>query len=207
MYFKNSILPHLKRRTVILSLSVFSAILIAAVFLFISLGNWLIVTDSPPQDLDVICTFAGDRQRVTYSKELMAVYPSAHWLLSDYKNGYGRILLHNKYDMSRVTVVDTCSNTVSEVISIGHWIDANTNSADPCHIGLVSSPYHMRRIKIMAGRLLQQPHIHVYLLPVPLSYYKWDKKTFRYWWHNRYTTDITLLEMIKIGYFLFTGYF
>ena len=196
-------------------IAVFFAVLAITLIIFRQLGDWLIAADPPPPRLDVVCTFAGDRQRVVYSKELMFRHPEAHWFLSDYKNGHGRLLQKNSFDMHRVTIVDTCNNTVSEVNALCEWLDryrppppsgASGGDAVRLHVGLVSSPYHMRRIKIIASNRLSRPDIRWYLLPVPLEQYRWNRDTFRYWWRSGVITSITVLELMKIGYFLLTGY-
>ena len=177
---------------------------------FRSIGVWLLAADPPPGHLDLICTFAVDKQRVAYSKLLAKRHPGARWFLSDYRNGYGRILQQSGYNMKRVTVVDTCTSTLSEIKAIGRFIDSafSENDSQPVHIGLVSSPYHMRRISIMAGRYLKKrTRIRCYLLPAALSSYHWTEASFRFWWRKPQTTGITLQEIGKIGYFFLTGFF
>jgi uncharacterized SAM-binding protein YcdF (DUF218 family) len=181
---------------------------------FRQLGIWLIAADPPPRRLDVICTFAGESRRVDYSKKLMLQHNGAHWLLSDYKDGHGRLLQKNNFDMRRVTIFDTCKNTRSEINAMHEWIvryrhSGLTPGCDTAtlDIGLVSSPYHMRRIKIMASRHIGNDHLRLHLLPVPLDEYQWSRDTFRYWWRSNYITSLSLLELVKIGYYLVTGYF
>jgi hypothetical protein len=189
---------------------------IIVAFLFIvNLGAWLIVADPLPSQLDVICTFAGENLRVVYSKNLMSRYPAAHWILSDYKNGHGRLLQKSHFDMERVTIIDTCDNTLSEIDAFSHWISHNAPrhpilGADSgkrrLQVGLVSSPYHMRRIKLMAERRLNQTKTQFHLLPVPLEKYGWNKVTIRYWWQSNVVSSTFMSELVKIGYFLLTGY-
>jgi len=189
---------------------------LAAFILVRQLGNWLVAADALPAGLEVVCTFAGESRRVEYSKTLMLRYPGAHWLLSDYKNGHGRLLQKSNFDMQRVTIIDTCKNTIAEIDALQHWLDRTypaTHAAESgketvlIRVGLVSSPYHMRRIKVMAGRRINRPDIRCYLLPVPLEEYQWNRDTFRYWWRSNVITSVTVLELLKIGYFLLTGYF
>lgn len=189
--------------------AVLLCLLLIAIFGFLQLGEWLTPADTPPDRLDLIVTFAGDPRRFKYSKCSMERYPDAHWLLSDYRNGYGRILKKNQYTMERVSIVDTCKNTLSEIQAAAAWIAVQApghSTRHPLFVGLVSSPYHMRRIDLMANRYLGAPGIRYYLLPVPLKKYKWEKKTFRYWWRNESVASISITELFKIGYFLLTGY-
>lgn len=192
----------------------FLCVTLAVFVAFRQLGVWLIAADPPPARLDVIFTFASESQRVDYSKKLVMQYDKAHWLLSDYKNGHGRLLQKSDFDMRRVTIIDTCKNTLSEINALREWLVgyrtglvAVGRDAPTLDIGLVSSPYHMRRIKIMASRHLGNPHLRIHLLPVPLDAYSWTRDTFRYWWRSNYITSVSLLELVKIGYFLCTGYF
>ncbi len=61
----------------------------------------------------------------------------------------------------------------------------------------VSSPYHMRRIKIMAGRIFDQ---RVYDCSFVLTRY--EKRCDNLWWTNRYCLKWVMDEYIKIGWFL-----
>jgi uncharacterized SAM-binding protein YcdF (DUF218 family) len=180
-------------------------------FTFRSLGVWLTVADQLPKRLDIICTFAGDSHRVTYSKKLMKYYQNAHWFLSDYKNGYARLLRKNNFPMNRVKVVDTTSNTLSEINACKVWIDsllgASPATTTQLHVGLISSPYHMRRINIMAKKRMNNPAIRYYLLPVPMDRYKWTEKSYRHWWRSRSISTIVVTELSKIFYYYLTGYF
>lgn len=191
----------------------FLCVTFAVFFAFRQLGVWLIAADPLPERLDVVCTFAGESRRVDYSKKLVLRYDGAHWLLSDYKDGHGRLLQKNAFDMRRVTIFDTCKNTRSEINAMHQWIERYRCSpltpghdAAPLEIGLVSSPYHMRRIKIMASRHIGNNHLRLHLLPVPLEEYQWSRDTFRFWWRSNYITSLSLLELGKIGYYLVTGY-
>lgn len=186
--------------------------------LFVSIrgvGSWLLVADQMPPRLDVIFTFAGDGRRVSYSKELMLRFKSAHWLLSDYKNGHSRLLKKSNFDMTRVTTVDTCKSTISEITMLGNWLDfqyalqfRTGETADTTHryVGLVSSPYHMRRIKMMLREVKGDPAVNYFLLPVPLEVYQWSVDSYRYWWRYDYIAKYVFSELQKIGYFLLTGY-
>lgn len=202
--------PLLTNRQPLLRIAVaLLCLLLIAVYALLRLGEWLTPADTLPDRIDLVVTFAGDSRRVNYSKHLMERYPNAHWLLSDYKNGYGRILKNKNYAMGRVSVVDTCKNTLAEIYATAAWIDDRASehtSEQPLSVGLVSSPYHMRRIGLMANRYLSGAGVTCYLLPVPLKKYKWEKKTFQYWWRNKSIASITLSELTKIGYFLLTGY-
>jgi hypothetical protein len=195
-----------KRIKLFASISFILSIFIISTFLFLSnAGTWLLISDSIPKRLDLIFTFAGENVRDSYSRELMQKFPNAHWLMSDYKEGYNRILRRENYDMSRVSIVDTCTNTLSEVKTLTMWINQNTSSLyshdSVIYVGLVSGPYHMRRIEMMINKNLPQQHVHFFYLPVPLDRYKWTYSTFKKWWESSSISEIVISEIKKIFYF------
>jgi hypothetical protein len=108
--------------------------------------------------------------------------------------------------MSRVAVVDTCKNTYSEVNALDQWLLTNAPSLllsdTVISIGLVSGPYHMRRINLMINHKFKTGKVHFYRLPVPLERYKWSASMFQYWWKNRAISRIVISEIQKICYFL-----
>ena len=183
------------------------------ILLFRHLGSWLLVADPLPQQLDAVCTFAGENVRVDYSRKLMNDFPGAVWYLSDHQKGQQRVLQKNKFDMSRVFAVDTCKSTFSEIQSFAGWIAALRKAQDTkgnaaiLKIGLVSSPYHMRRISIMARRWIKTERVTLYYLPVPFDGYPWNKETLRHWWRSEVGVTLTTTELLKLGYFMLTGYF
>lgn len=174
-------------------------------FLFLNIGRWLVISDPLPERLDLIFTFAGEHVRVSYSKELTIRYPDTHWILSDYKNGYSRLLRKSNYDMSRVYIVDTCQNTVSEIDAMDDWIKNHEkllHNKKQLSIGLVSSPYHMRRIQLMVRRHFKKQGIKFYYLPVPLKRYSWTDDMLQHWWNTSSVSRVVISEIQKIIYFI-----
>jgi uncharacterized SAM-binding protein YcdF (DUF218 family) len=182
------------------------AIIAAIIIAFFNVGSWLLVEDNEPESLDLIFSFSGERVRNTYARELMGKYASAHWLMSDYKNGYNRILRKSNFDENRFSFVDTCSNTLAEVSALYDWIGQNKNTRfsknNKVSIGLISSPYHMRRIKMMVDKRFGKKNVFTFhYLPVPLYRYKWTKEQYRYWWRFSGVSDNVISEIQKIVYF------
>jgi hypothetical protein len=192
----------------------------AALFLFLRAGALLVVDDPVPRRLDVIFTFAGENQRVTYSRDLTERFPSAHWVLSDFYHLFSHILERDGFAMSRVTFLDTCTNTLSEVHGLRDWIaghkdslyksqNAVTNSpAVPqkpatLAVGLVSTPFHMRRIRFMMQAVFRDPSIRFYYLPVPLDRYHWTSNDVDFWWQSRTTRSWVKSEVGKLLAFWF----
>lgn len=166
-------------------------------------GSWLIVSDPVPDKLDMIFTFASESERVGYSRELMSRFKDATWVLSDYKNGFSRILRKDNFNMSKVLTIDTCSSTRSEINVINEWLKVNQKllRGGNCQVGLVSSPYHMRRINMMVQRNIHQKNVTFYYLPVPLERYNWNQSMFRDWWESETISKVVISELQKIVYF------
>ena len=61
----------------------------------------------------------------------------------------------------------------------------------------VSSPYHMRRVKIMAGRIFDQRVYDCSFVPT-----RYEKRCDNLWWTNRYCLKWVMGEYIKVGWFL-----
>ena len=61
----------------------------------------------------------------------------------------------------------------------------------------VSSPYHMRRIKIIAGRIFDQKDYELSFVPT-----RYEKPCNNPWWTNKYGFRRVMGEYIKIGWFL-----
>lgn len=165
-------------------------------------GVWLLVDDTLSPGLDLVFTFAGDKNRVDFSSELIIKYPEAHWLLSDFKNGYINYISKKGFDLSRVTVVDTCVSTISEVKCLfGYLKDLQKKNSHKISVGLVSSPYHMRRIKLMVKSQTRMRNVSFSYHPVPLKMYNVSKLMYERWWRHKNTSEVVILEYQKILYF------
>ena len=53
----------------------------------------------------------------------------------DYKDGHSRLLKRSNYDMSKVSVIDSCRNTYSEVDALMKRL---SSQKEELHVGLVS---------------------------------------------------------------------
>lgn len=206
-YYRSITLKYFNKKYTkrIFALLVLIAFVIGAIVLLRNAGVYLLVNDPLPEKLDLIFTFAGENARNHYSEELLQQYPDAHWLLSDYKDGYVRILRRDSFDMSRVTIVDTCKNTFSEVLALKKYLQHSGESVlgehrQPLQIGLISGPYHMRRIQMMTKKTIRSSDFNIYYLPVPLDKYNWTRDMFRLWWKSP-VYEVVSTEMLKIIYF------
>jgi len=181
---------------------------------------WLVVFDPLPEKCDIIFTFAGENDRISYSKELFKKYPKSLWILSYSKKTIKNVLYKENLDTTRIIIIDTCKNTFSEVkcicdISekiikdstffsklkeIGKYKQENNVS-----ILLVSSPYHMRRIKIMSSRLKFSKFVKLYLIPVPFEKTICSEECYKNWWKNKALSRVVFQEIQKIIYFIITS--
>jgi hypothetical protein len=167
-------------------------------------GVWLLVDDPLPEDINVIFTFAGEKYRVDYSAELMIKCPGAHWVLSDFKNGYFSYARKKTTDISRITVVDTCVNTIAEVKCLFGYLREHRNQyPKDMTVGLISSPYHMRRIKLMVKSQAKISNVKFTYLPVPLEAYNNSNEMYKKWWDSKEISDVVFSEFPKILYFYF----
>jgi hypothetical protein len=234
-----------------------AVIAVAAVFLLLAVctaagisafrnaARWLIVCDRPPPSLNILLAFGGDAERYLHSRQLLARYPDAFWIIS---TGYFPVfdtitlvhiistdLLNAGIDTSRVLVNDTCQSTGGEIdllrdlagcaldpmrplqppadtlslkarllyrqkLRMAEWfrhhpIDSVLN------IGLVSHPYHMRRIRLLVKRGLSDTRLRFFYLPMGCTDETIDYSHLRKWW--KYETDMSFIigEYIKMLYY------
>lgn len=217
----NDALKKRKKRFVPLSLLGIVPAAGLGLFLFFKIGTLLAVNDPVPQRLDVIFTFGGENERVSYSRKLMQQFPDAHWVLSDYYHFFSHILQRDGFAMTRVSFLDTCANTLSEVHGLWDWIAGHEDSLYKSKntlvretsglnkppvtlsVGLVSNPFHMRRIKFMAQTVFSNTPVTLYCLPVPLDQYHWKSQDVLFWWQSKTTRSWVLSEIGKLLAFWF----
>jgi hypothetical protein len=188
-------------------LVLFVAAVLSGWLAFRNLAEWLVVSDPLPQSLDAVFTFAGDVHRINYSKELFNRYPHAKWLISYPSKKIAIPLKHDGFDTSRIAIVDTCKNTNAEVWFITGWAlqtiaaDKGFSRAHPLAVGLVSMPFHMRRIRMEVSRKGHDDACVFYYLPVPGGRYGLTKNDFKTWWKNDQLKSAVWLEFKKYTYY------
>ena len=107
-------MPNNRRKAVrIVLIAILITLTIVCIFAYRNLGLWLVVSDPLPQSLDAIFTFAGDNDRIPYSKQLCKRYPKALWIVSYPSKNLRDSLSAQGFDTSRIVMVDT-GNTFSE---------------------------------------------------------------------------------------------
>jgi len=174
------------------------------IFCFLNLGKWLIVSDSPADPVNVLFTFAGENTRITYSKHLFRKNSDALWIISYPSSKIKAALSRDNLDTSRICIIDTCTDTKAEVACIIQWqhshgrllMSRSAPGRTPV-IGLVSSWYHMRRIKLLLESQANSEPYAVRFFPVQQN----DSATGKpenIWWKNETTRNIVVSEWGKI---------
>lgn len=181
-----------------------------AVHGFRNLPGVFVIDDPLPDSVDVLFKFDGEYNRDYHLLELANRYPNANvvasianrsWLFYQIKN--------DGLDTARFTIVDTCTNTWSEVGFIKSIVDSlarmqgRVQNKEKIRVGLISSPLHMQRIHMMFSRKGTGRGIKFYYLPVPLCKYA-QKGVVGYgkWWQSDYLFENMWIETGKICYFL-----
>jgi uncharacterized SAM-binding protein YcdF (DUF218 family) len=187
--------------------------------LFRHAGLWLAFSERLPDPLNVIFTFGGENDRVNYSKQLLKNHPEALWIVSYPRKNIIVPFSREGLDTSRIFVVDTCKNTFSEVdcvVKLANDIVRNNaaflngksrpnggfSNRNRLNVALVSSPYHMRRIKILVSRIKKNSSCAFFCCAVPFEQSTLSKQAYTVWWKNSRVASVVLLEIKKIFYYL-----
>ncbi len=183
-----------------------AAFLFAGLVAYKNMGRWLLAADRQPQRLDMIFVFGGEGIRKEHAYVLLDSFPNAKLVISDYSaEMVDKWLAKRKIDQNSVIVVDSCSSTFAEVSFLAELIGSIhiADNRDPLAIGLVSSPYHMRRIRIIAQNIIKRKHARCFLLPVPFERYNIERGDYDRWWVNHKIKSTVLLEYQKIVHDLY----
>ncbi|MBO8127754.1 MAG: YdcF family protein [Peptococcaceae bacterium] len=182
---------------------VIAIILILAVFLWVNLpaiGHFLVI-DEQPKRADTIIVLGGERgERTAYAAGL-------------YHQGYAPAIIFTGGPVYRdITQADLMAehamalNTPEPVIiketkslttyqnavnSLQLMQEYNFSSAI-----VVSSPYHMRRVKLIFDKVFQGKNIDLTYCTVDNSWYQPGT-----WWQAKDSCQITFMEYLKLGYY------
>lgn len=175
-------------------------------YTFRSLGNWLVVQDPLTTDLDVIFSFGGTQERAPYAVELQKKYKRAILLVST------AVVAKEKQrlfplgaDTNRIDFIDTCKTTWTEIAFLESWVKGKFGDKTVT-VGLVSSPYHMRRIKLMMTRRKNINCIPLFL-PVPRERYIQYHYNYNKWWENDKLRNTVINEVKKMIYFRWLNWY
>lgn len=170
------------------------------------LGTWLIVSDPLPERIDMLFTFAGPRMRVDYSRQILSLHPQAHWVLSDPRKRFANAFSEWGIDPEECTVIPPCTSTREEMEALFQFIcrRATGDGKAELELGLVSEPFHMRRIKCYATALrrsLCRP-VNISCLPIPRERFVEKENPYGRWWMNRRLRRFAQEELFKIPFCL-----
>jgi uncharacterized SAM-binding protein YcdF (DUF218 family) len=186
----------------------FAIVLVLAGWIaFRNLALWMVVSEPLPPSLDAIFTFAGETHRMMYSKELYARYPGSRWIISYPSKRIAIPLNKDGFDTARISIIDTCKNTYAEALFITDWAKNMTaeghgySNAKPLAIGLVSTPFHMRRIRMEVSRKFKDRACVFYYLPVPFERYGMTRNDYKTWWNRVQLRAAVVLEIKKLIYY------
>ena len=103
-------------------------------------------------------------------------------------------------DTSRILLVNTCTSTHSEATCLIAWVGAEERRRgdSSATVGVISGPYHMRRISIELWQHATDPNLRFFFLPVPFDYYNHTLETYKNWWHSPAMRHLIFFELKKI---------
>jgi uncharacterized SAM-binding protein YcdF (DUF218 family) len=192
-------MKHIRRNAIIILISLIT-FACAGIFILVNIGNWLVVVDPLPSKLDVIFSFGGAQERAPYAVELQKKYKNALLLISTavVEKEKQRIIQLGA-DTNRIEFIDSCKTTWTEIAFLESWLKEKYGGKTAA-IGLVSSPYHMRRIKMMIARRKDKNSTPCYL-PVPRE--KYLQYNYEMWWKNKDLRTQVIAEVEKMIYFVY----
>lgn len=206
-----------KRKPIIyLWVALFTAVsLIIIIITFLNLSNWLIINDPLPNKADYLFTFSGERLRFDYSLILAQNYQNSKWIISGRNKDWyiNHLIKKSGMDTARLIFIDSCESTWHEIEKLYNFLmnnlhnTLNSNKLSPRNIVLVSTPYHMKRIKLTINKIFKTKRVSFIYCPVPFSYYENESPveiTSHSWWTHSYLRQITLTELLKISFIFFT---
>jgi uncharacterized SAM-binding protein YcdF (DUF218 family) len=193
-------------------------IFLFVLFILKNAGDWLLISDPVPENIDIIVTFSGSPLREIYSRTLYKQFNKPLWIVNGIdwildgktREQYFNTLLLDTIDTNTVLWVDTCKKTLSEINSFRQWLNElyseknnlvlsslqnrNINKRQ-LSVALVSNPEHMRRIRMMVSKLIDNKNVHFYYIPVPFAI-NWEPRN----WYSNWWLHITTIKKISYEY-------
>jgi uncharacterized SAM-binding protein YcdF (DUF218 family) len=177
-----------KRKFIWLGLS-----LILLFFIFFIAGRFLCLTQSPKQ-ADVIIVLSGGQGRVEKGAELYKAGYAPYLLLSNSKEliSSSGDMLQTALDLGIPREVIITENKAQSTyqnaeFTLAKMIEHNFESTI-----VVSSEFHMRRVKILFDRVYKKTGIEIAYVGSESGYNVWR------WWSERYSREVTFNEYAKI---------
>ncbi|HEX7510116.1 MAG TPA: hypothetical protein VF335_02350 [Chitinivibrionales bacterium] len=171
----------------------------SGVLLFFNLGSLLIVSNQPPDTLDVLYTLSGENTRIVYAKTLYDHYPNALRIISCPPEMKSDSAFQQWVHRNKIETVDTCGNTRSEISFLINSLSRiqSANSKKIISVGIISNWYHMRRVQLIVNTQMKHPKCRVFYLCVPsqIDPYRSGAAT---WWKQQLYRHIVFSELEKI---------
>lgn len=190
-------------------------VLILLVYFFVNAGKWLLIADAVPENVDILFTFSGNHIREKYAKILYKKFKEPVWVINGYdwvlegksRKEYFSNLVKDAIDTNKILWIDTCKNTLSEVINLCKLLSdfkfQNYGLDKTLSVALISCPHHMKRIQMMVSELLYNSNTDFYYLPVPLSLKFKSHNIYLWWWLHLNTLKKVIYEYTAIIYYFF----
>lgn len=195
-----------RRWPIALALTV-CCLLLAMIWLFPSIGNFLIVAD-PLQPADALVPLGGDQSRVVYSASLFQQGYAPWFVVSDawidnsssplaYANDM--IAIANAHGVPRDRIIippGMPRSTYTEALGIRALAQTQGWHA----LIVVTSPYHTHRTRVILRDVFQDTGITIMVQPVRAHWYQADS-----WWQSQSGWQATMSEygkffLYRIGY-------
>jgi uncharacterized SAM-binding protein YcdF (DUF218 family) len=191
----------------------FATILVA--FLFGYAGRWLSEADAP-RPADAVVVLGGAFERTLYAADLYASGYARRIYLSDpVPEASHRLLeqiginLPTEYEISTAILkhkgvapedVLRFPGTVLSTADEGELL-RQLFAGQHLTIMIVTSPYHVRRARLVIGNALANTQVNAFFVATPYERYATD------WWNDQNSARYTILELAKIIYYIAGGRF
>jgi len=203
------ILEKKARKKIILIASLIFIFLALAAYYYLlpGIASFLTVETNLPHS-DVIIILGGDSERVPYGVKLYHSNYSDKIIvtgglinLPQINTTWAELEKEEAIDMgvpqNDILLVDN-SNTTFEDAQFSREIMLQNNFSSAI---VVSSPYHMRRVAWIFGKVFNDDSIKLFYSPVGDSWFKPEK-----WWIDERRMHVIMDEYAKFVYYLFKGF-
>jgi len=201
----------MKRWSIILAIALLSIMLLVGVAIIfkepilLAIGDFLIIQDEL-QPADVIHVIAGDEYRLDYAIQLYQqgygkkiILTGGGWCPTHQVN-HGIVWKGEAIEQGvppEDIVIDESDiiSTFEEILRLKSWIDQNPNSIHS--VIVVSDPFHMRRARWTARRVLGKQ------VEILMAYVPFEETPFnRTWWEDRASRRYVKDEYLKFFYYI-----
>lgn len=182
------------------------ALIAAAFFMTLNLGNWLSSPAGQPMQADVIVSLGGDEGgRVVTALSLYQAGYAKHILLTgvapadsnsrrNYTEWRSKYLIENGVPETALLFDSEARNTMQEAIKTTQLLKNNAwNSAL-----VVSDPPHMRRLKQYWQPIFDKQALQLHLIQTRTP--NWNPQR---WWQNQKWAQFCLKELAKLIYYTY----